>query len=58
MLGSDAPVLADQDAVGIMDLDRLPDKLAATEYLLSSKRTKRVFETDAGAAWNPSNRPE
>ena len=28
-----------------------------TEYLLLSKRTRQVFETDAGTAWNPSNRP-
>ena len=34
-----------------------PTALAATEYLLLSKRTKQVFETDAGTAWNPSNRP-
>jgi hypothetical protein len=31
--------------------------VAATEYLLLSKRTRQVFETDAGTAWNPSNRP-
>src|SRR3954471_20857685 len=34
-----------------------PTALAATEYLLLSKRTRQVFETDAGTAWNPSNRP-
>jgi hypothetical protein len=25
--------------------------------LLLSKRTKQVFDTDAGSAWKPSNRP-
>jgi hypothetical protein len=34
-----------------------PTALAATEYLLLSKRTKQVFETDAGTAWKPSNLP-
>src|SRR5712672_1827876 len=32
-----------------------PTALAATEYLLLSKRTRQVFETDACTAWNPSN---
>jgi hypothetical protein len=27
-----------------------------TPYRLE-KRTRQVFETDAGTAWNPSNRP-
>jgi hypothetical protein len=31
--------------------------LAATEYLLLSKRTRQVLETDACTAWNPSNLP-
>ena len=58
MFGDDPAVLADYDAIGIgMDLDRTPDRAAATEYLLLSKRTRQVFETDAGTAWNPSNRP-
>ena len=30
---------------------------ALTEYLLLSKRTRQVFDTEAGRAWNPSNRP-
>ena len=34
-----------------------PTALAATEYLLLSKRTRQVLETDAGTAWKPSNRP-
>jgi hypothetical protein len=35
----------------------IPTALAVTEYLLLSKRTRQVFETEAGTAWNPSNRP-
>src|SRR5271166_511250 len=34
-----------------------PTALAFTEYLLLSKRTRQVFDTDAGSAWKPSNRP-
>jgi hypothetical protein len=30
---------------------------ALTEYLLLSKRTRQVFDTEAGSAWKPSNRP-
>ena len=30
---------------------------ALTEYLFLSKRTRQVFDTEAGRAWNPSNRP-
>ena len=57
MLADDPAVLADHDAIRIgLDLDRAA-ALAATEYLLLSKRTKQVFETDAGTAWKPSNRP-
>jgi hypothetical protein len=57
MLGDNPPVLTDHDAVGIgLDLDRPSDR-AATEYLLLSKRTRQVLETEAGTAWNPSNRP-
>ena len=29
----------------------------AREYLLLSKRTRQVFETDAVTAWKPSKRP-
>jgi hypothetical protein len=36
---------------------RMTTALAATEYLLLSNRTRQVFETDAGTAWNPSNLP-
>jgi hypothetical protein len=56
MFANDPPVLADHDAAGIsMNLDGTP--LAATEYLLLSKRTKQVFDTGASTAGNPSNRP-
>jgi hypothetical protein len=40
-----------------MNFDRRPTALAATEYLLLSKRTRQVFQTDASTAWKPSNRP-
>jgi len=46
-------VLADDDALGIgMNFDG-----AADEYLLLSNRTRQVFDTEAGTAWKPSNRP-
>jgi len=44
-------------------LDRLgvstgrPTALALTEYLLLSNRTRQVFDTEAGSAWDPSKRP-
>jgi hypothetical protein len=57
MFADDPAVLADHDAIGVgLDLDRATAP-AATEYLLLSKRTRQVFETDAGTAWKPSNRP-
>ena len=31
--------------------------LALTEYRLLSNRTRQVFDTEAGIAWNPSKRP-
>src|SRR4029453_19327563 len=34
-----------------------PMALALTEYLLLSKRTRQVFETDACTSWKPSKRP-
>ena len=34
-----------------------PTALALTEYLLLSKRTRHVFDTEAGSAWKPSKRP-
>lgn len=40
-----------------MHLDGCPMVLAAIEYLLLAKRTKQIFETDAGTEWKPSNRP-
>jgi hypothetical protein len=57
MLAHDHAVLADNDPVGIgMDLGR-PTALDSTEYLLLSKRTVQVFNTDAGMQWKPSKRP-
>ena len=58
MLGNDASVLADYDTVGVsMDLDRSSDGTGRDRVFVLSKRTRQVFETDAGTAWNPSNRP-
>ena len=34
-----------------------PTALAATEYLLRSKRTRQVLETEARTAWKPSKAP-
>jgi hypothetical protein len=49
MVGDDAPVLTDDYTVRIsMDLDRTAHR--AREYLLLSKRTRQVFETEAGSA--------
>lgn len=54
MLRNDPSILTDHDVVGIgLDL-RTPDG-AGCEYLLLSKRTRQVFETDAATAWKPSN---
>lgn len=54
----DASILTDHDAVGIsVDLERAPGGAGRDRVLLLSKPTRQVFETDAGAAWNPSNRP-
>jgi len=48
VLGDDPPVLADDDAVGVgVDVDRAADL---------SNRTRQVFDTEAGSAWNPSKR--
>jgi hypothetical protein len=33
-----------------------PTALALTEYRLLSNRTRQVFDTEAGSAWNPSKR--
>ena len=58
MLGDDLAVLADDDAIGVgMDLDRTADGARRQLYLLLSKRTRQVFDTDAGTAWKPSNGP-
>jgi hypothetical protein len=57
MLTNGTTVLAQLDPIGIgADLDR-PTALAATEYLLLSNRTRKVFDTAAGTAWKPSSRP-
>jgi hypothetical protein len=54
----DAPVLADHYALGLgVNVDGRPTALALTDYLLLSNRTRQVFETEAGSAWNPSKRP-
>jgi hypothetical protein len=57
MVGDKTPILADENAIGIawMSTDR-PMALALTEYLLLSKRTRQVFETDACISWKPSKR--
>jgi hypothetical protein len=57
MFRLDAPVLADPYALGVgVNVDGRPTA-ALTEYLLLSNRTRQVFETEAGSAWNPSKRP-
>jgi hypothetical protein len=58
MFGDDPPVLADYDPVGIgMNLDWPSNRAGSYRVLLLSKRTRQVFETDAGTEWKPSNRP-
>jgi hypothetical protein len=58
MLSDNPPVLADHNAIRVsMTSTGRPTALAATEYLLLSKRTRQVFDTDAGTLWKPSNRP-
>jgi hypothetical protein len=58
MLGDEVAILADHNPVGVsVPSTGRPRALALTEYLLLSKRTRQVFETAAGTAWNPSNRP-
>jgi hypothetical protein len=58
MLGNDAPILTDDDTIGIsLDLDRASDRAGLTEYLLLSKRTRQVLEIEADTAWKPSKRP-
>jgi hypothetical protein len=54
VLGHRAPFPADNDPIGVgVDVDGRP----LTEYLLLSNRTRQVFDTEAGKAWNPSKRP-
>src|SRR5262245_42882621 len=40
-----------------LNLDRMVTARDRKEYLLVSKRTIQVLETDAGAVWKPSKRP-
>jgi len=50
-------LLADYDAVGVgVNLDRPPDPLAVTSIVIVEAH-QAGLETDAGTAWNPSNRP-
>ncbi|MEY9161102.1 hypothetical protein ABIG04_009412 [Bradyrhizobium japonicum] len=52
MLRKDPSIQADHDAIGIAwPSTGRPTALPATEYLLLSKRTRLVFETDAVTAW-------
>jgi len=45
------PILADDDAIRIgMNFDRSSDSTGGDRVLLLSKRTRQVFETDAGTA--------
>jgi hypothetical protein len=53
VLADNNTVLADDDALGI---SLRPTAREATEYLLLSKRSRQVFETEACVARNPSNR--
>jgi hypothetical protein len=57
MLGHDPAVLADCDAIGVRTSTGRPTALATSEYLLLSKHTRWVFETDAGTAWHLLNTP-
>ena len=51
VLGNDASILTDYDAIGIgLNLDRSSD-------CAGCDRTRQVFETDAVTAWKPSKRP-
>ena len=58
VLADDNAVLLDNDAIGVgVDVDRPANRLGNTEYLLLSKRTRQVFETEALFVWKPSNTP-
>lgn len=51
-------ILFDDDSISIgMNLDWRPTAVDRTEYLLLSKRTVHVFDTEAGTLWKPSNGP-
>lgn len=51
VLGTTSPVLADDDPVGVgVDPTGRPTVIAMTEYLLLSKCTRQIFDTDAGRA--------
>jgi hypothetical protein len=56
VIADDPAVLSKLDPVGVSaDLYGTADRAAATEYLLLSKRTRQVLDTDAGTAWKQSN---
>jgi hypothetical protein len=59
MFADDGAVLADDNALGVNPGSRpgRPTARATTEYLLLSKRTRQVLETEACVVRNPSNRP-
>jgi hypothetical protein len=58
MRANDPAVLADLDPVGISAVSTgRPTAAAETEYLLVSKRTRQVLETEAWTAWKPSKGP-
>jgi hypothetical protein len=71
MFADDPPVLADHDAIGVgVDVDRPTNGAGADRVLVVVEPqsscacascvdllARQVFETEAGSAWKPSNRP-
>src|ERR1700757_3765690 len=58
VVGNNPPILTDDDTIGIgWTSTGRPIALALTEYLLLSKRTRQVSETEACTSWKPSKRP-
>jgi len=58
MLADDIAVLPDDDALGIdVDSTGRPTALAITEYLLPSKLTRQVLDTEATVARKQSKVP-
>ena len=59
MLSHDPPVLADHDAVGIgVHVNGTADGVGGDRvFVVVEANQAQVLETDAGTAWNPSNRP-